>query len=102
MGRPIMSIFSDAIDAIFGDRDQSHGDFTHQHERAANLWTAYLNGKQEVSSHDVAMMMILLKISRIREGGYSHDHYVDIAGYTFIAHSLKENSGDDVPEEPKD
>lgn len=97
-----MSIFSDAINAIFDDRFKTHGDFSHQHERAAALWTAYLNGKQEVSAHDVAVMMVLLKISRIREGGHSHDHYVDMAGYTFIAHKLKESSSDDVPEEPED
>ena len=47
-------------------------------------------------------MMVLLKISRIREGGHAHDHYVDMAGYTFIAHKLKESSSDDVPEEPED
>jgi predicted nucleic acid-binding protein len=97
-----MSIFSDAINAIFDDRFKTHGDFGRQHERAAALWTAYLNGKQEVSAHDVAVMMVLLKISRIREGGHSHDHYVDMAGYTFIAHKLKESSSDDVPEEPED
>lgn len=97
-----MSIFSDAINAIFDSRFKTHGDFGHQHERAAALWTAYLNGKQEVSPHDVAVMMVLLKISRIREGGHAHDHYVDMAGYTFIAHKLKESSSDDVPEEPED
>lgn len=100
MASKLKSIFAEAIDAIFDDRFKSHGDFGHQHERAAALWTAYLGGKQELSSHDVAVMMVLLKISRIREGSYSRDHYVDMAGYTFIAHKLRGQSDDGTPEEP--
>ena len=49
----------------------------------ANLWTVYTGHK--ITTHDVAMMMCLLNIARIKDGGGSGDCYVELAGYAACA-----------------
>lgn len=56
----------------YGPPDQ---DFT----RTAAMWEAYLG--VEVKSHDVAAMMGMLKLSRIRWAPEHRDNWVDLAGY---------------------
>ena len=92
-----MSIFAKAIDAI-NDRFKVHGDFREQSTTLAEFWTTYVKGKTEITPHDVAIMNVLQKISRIKDGSHAEDHYVDIAGYTFLAHQSKENDNDVVYE----
>ena len=45
----------------------------------AALWTVYLDAP--VSSQDVAVMMLLLKVARIKTGAAKSDNWIDIAGY---------------------
>ena len=52
------------------------------------MWTTYIdraimqNGYSvDLSSQDVAVMMIMLKIARIGTGADKEDNWVDIAGY---------------------
>ena len=35
--------------------------------------------------HDVAILMALLKIARVRSGRYKADNYIDLAGYAACA-----------------
>lgn len=66
---------------INGDRNNHYGPPSQDFTRTARLWTTYLDGRTTVEAHDVAIMMILLKISRIRWSPEQHDHWIDIAGY---------------------
>lgn len=45
----------------------------------AALWGEYLDMK--VKPHDVAVMMALLKIARIKGGAFKKDNWIDLAGY---------------------
>ncbi|KKN51105.1 hypothetical protein LCGC14_0626150 [marine sediment metagenome] len=49
----------------------------------SNLWSAYLG--IEVSSADVARLMVLLKITRSRMGALNPDDFIDAAGYMSLA-----------------
>ena len=45
----------------------------------AGLWSEYLDRK--VKPHDVAVMMALVKIARIKGGAFKLDNWIDLAGY---------------------
>lgn len=72
-------ILREAKDNICGQREQDYGSPENNFQLIADLWTDYLGEK--VSSVDVAMMMCLLKIARIKNGGGTGDSFVDLAGY---------------------
>lgn len=71
---------------INGDRNNQYGPPDQDFGRTAQLWTTYLEGRTHLQPHDVAAMMILLKISRIRWSPEKHDHWIDIAGYAACGH----------------
>ena len=75
-----------AADLIDGDRRRQHGEPKAAHTRIAALWSAYLD--RPISAHDVAIMMILVKVGRITTGSFNPDNYVDIAGYAGVAAEL--------------
>ena len=54
----------------------------------AEMWTAYTGTK--ITPLDVAMMMCLLKIARIKNGGGSGDSFVDLAGYAACGGEIHE------------
>ena len=72
-------ILREAEKCINGDRELSHGSPEDNFQTIADLWSLYL-GKL-IEPEDVAVMMILLKVARIKSGGGSGDHWGDIAGY---------------------
>ena len=68
-----------AIESITGQREQDYGSPESNFEIIAKLWSAYSG--HTFTPQDVAMMMILLKVARIKNGGGTGDSFVDIAGY---------------------
>ena len=72
---------------IVDDRGRSYGDPRVNISRTASLWSAYLGC--EVTAHDVAWMMVMLKASRSKADPQNVDNYVDSRGYTDIAERLK-------------
>jgi hypothetical protein len=82
------SVLEEALTVIHGQRQQDYGGPTQSFTRIADLWSSYLD--HPVTAHDVAMMMILLKVSRSKNGIESsgtpqRDSLVDIAGYAGCA-----------------
>ena len=75
------ALLRDADELINGDRNNQYGPPTQDFARTAALWSIYLDGKRMLDAHDVAVMMILLKISRISWSAETRDSWVDIAGY---------------------
>ena len=61
------------------DRAADHGDMEDNFATIAEFWSSYLG--LEVQSHDVAAMMVLLKIARIRSNPSHPDNWIDCAGY---------------------
>lgn len=72
-------ILSSAEVLVNGDRNAQYGDPKQDFARTAQMWGAYLG--IELEPHDVAAMMGLLKLSRIRWSPEKKDHWVDLAGY---------------------
>ena len=81
-------ILTEADEIINGDRNVQYGDPNADFQRTADLWATYLHGTMErrdgelfIDKHDVAVMMILLKVSRLTWSQDKHDHWLDIIGY---------------------
>ena len=72
-------ILREAEENICGQREQDYGSPEDNFDTIAKLWTDYTGTL--ITSQDVAMMMVLLKVARIKNGGGSGDSFVDIAGY---------------------
>lgn len=68
---------------VTGEREQYYGSPEDNFDVIARLWEAYKG--IPFSPVDVAMMMILLKLARIRSGPGTPDSFVDIAGYAACA-----------------
>ena len=64
---------------VCGQREQDYGSPENNFEIIAGFWTAYKG--VPFTPNDVAMMMALLKIARIKSGGGTTDSFVDLAGY---------------------
>lgn len=86
-------VLIEAFSIINGDRQQSYGHPSVSFARHAEYWTTYLmgNGKlvqgAALSAKDVAMLLLLLKVSR-EQGKPARDNIVDIAGYAGLVDSL--------------
>ena len=72
-------ILNKAKECVCGSREQDYGSPENNFWKIAHLWSEYL--EYEIYPVDVAMMMALLKIVRIKNGGGSGDSFVDLAGY---------------------
>lgn len=90
-------ILSKARECVCGQRETDYGKPEDNFERIAKLWNAYLSSGltdilQEplINAKDVAVMMALLKIARIKSGNGSDDCYVDLAGYAACAGEIAE------------
>jgi hypothetical protein len=82
------TILEEAQDIIHGERNRTYGHPREQFALAAKLWSDYLG--VEVTPDDHAAMMVLLKLSRVKTGGYHRDAAVDIAGYAGTMERLRE------------
>lgn len=86
-----------ASDLVSGDRQKDYGDKLHNHKNIADLWSAYLG--TSISPHDVAVMMCLLKIARLKQGSRTEDTYLDASAYMAIAREIQERiDGEDNKE----
>lgn len=74
-----------AKECVCGQRENDYGTPESNFKLIADLWNDYLycgkDGADFITPTDVAMMMALLKIARIRNGGGTGDSFVDLAGY---------------------
>lgn len=74
---------ADILDAakmcVCGQREQDYGNPEDNFRVIAGLWSAYSG--TAFTAQDVAMMMALLKIARIKTGTATKDSFVDLAGY---------------------
>ena len=80
-------ILSEAVRLSGTDRQKDYGDKIENHDNIARLWSAYLGIK--IEAHDVALMMVLLKMARTKLGAVSKDTYIDMSAYSAIAGEIK-------------
>lgn len=79
-----------ATQAVCGHRATDYGTPEDNFGTIAKLWSVY-KGTQFTAT-DVAMMMALLKVARIRSGA-TEDSFVDLAGYAACAAECAEREG---------
>lgn len=77
------AILDAAKKIVTGDREKQYGKPEDNFAVIAEFWTTYIG--HPISSEDVAILMALLKIARIRSGNYKADSFVDGAGYLSLA-----------------
>ena len=86
---PRLTILEEAQDLVCGDRQQSYGSAAESFKRIAKMWSAYKG--VEITSKDVASMMILMKVSRSVTSS-KRDNWVDVAGYAELGSQLEEEA----------
>ena len=86
--QPRETILKTAAKIVCGDREKEYGTPERNFDKISRLWNAYL-GDNVTDAHDVAMMMCLLKVARIRTGQAKEDNYIDLAGYASCAGEIK-------------
>lgn len=84
-------ILEEAKKCVCGQREQDYGKPEDNFSIIAQLWNAYL-GCDTIQPNDVAMMVALLKIARIRTGKHTDDSYVDLAGYAACGGEIAQQS----------
>jgi hypothetical protein len=79
----------EALKILRGPREKEYGDKQTNHTNIANLWSVYLD--KNITAHDVAMLMLLLKVARTKSPNPTKDTYVDMVGYSAIAGELADD-----------
>jgi len=81
---PRADALEEAKGLITGDRNNAYGPPTQDFARTAGALNAYgyrgPNGR-ELRAHDVAIMIMAVKLSRLMWTPKKRDHWVDVAGY---------------------
>lgn len=81
---PRASALNEARELICGDRNNSYGPPTQDFQRSADALNAYgYRGPdgRDLQAHDVAIMIMAVKLSRLMWTPQKRDSWVDIAGY---------------------
>lgn len=86
-------ILDKAKDCVCGQREQDYGKPEDNFATIAALWSAYKG--TEFSAEDVAVMMALMKIARIKTGTATDDCFVDLAGYAACGGEIASADKDD-------
>ena len=68
---------------VTGEREKQYGSPEDNFSVIARLWSTYAG--HSFTPVDVAMMMTLLKVARIKTGHYKSDSYIDACGYLACA-----------------
>ena len=77
-------------------RNETHGDAFKNHAEIAEFWNIFLDKKLQpmagITAEDVALMMVLMKISRNNQGKKNNlDNFIDMCGYAAIAGEINDS-----------
>lgn len=86
-------VLEKASSIINGERLAAYGEPEDNFATIAKFWSHYKG--IDFSAHDVALMMVLLKVARIKSGSGKEDSYVDLCGYAALAADMAERDGPD-------
>ena len=76
------------------ERGSEYGDSTLNHIQIARLWSVYLD--KNIEPHEVAICLILTKISRLKTSPDHKDSYADICSYSGIAYQITSTDWNDL------
>ena len=86
-------VLNAAKQCVCQDRNDQYGDPEDNFKTIAGLWSWYLHSAKDnqtiIYPHDVANMMVLLKMARAASGKLNPDNYIDAAGYAACAAELQ-------------
>jgi hypothetical protein len=88
-------ILDTAKQYVTKDRDATHGDMEDNFDSIAELWQIYFNNEWDFTPTDVAVMMTLLKIARLKSNKSNPDNWVDACGYMACGGELAIKKGKD-------
>ena len=75
-----LAVLEKATAIVSGAREATYGGPEQSFRTIADLWAVYLG--RAVAPHDVAAMLALLKLARLKHSNGNHeDSWVDLAGY---------------------
>lgn len=83
-----LRLLGEAARLIDGERDRVYGPPVVNHRRIAALWSAYLG--YEITASEAAIMLGLVKVSRLAASPDHEDSYTDMAAYAAIAWECQE------------
>jgi len=80
-------ILDKAQKLICGERSNVYGNPLDNMQHTANYWNNYLQGKlsKPITAQDVALMMVLVKFSRLNNTPNHYDSILDSVGYMAIS-----------------
>ncbi len=81
---PRIELLNDAMGAVIGDRNNQYGPPTQDFDRTAAILNALgyrAPNNTEMMPHDVALLVIAVKMSRLMWSPMKRDSWLDIAGY---------------------
>jgi hypothetical protein len=84
-------ILDTAKEYVTKDRANTHGDAESNFNLIALYWTAHLD--TIVTAHDVAVMMTLLKLARMKANPAHIDSPIDAAAYAALAGEIASGEG---------
>jgi hypothetical protein len=94
------SILEEAQRLIHGPRNKNYGHPRENFSEIAALFSGYLG--REITDIDVANLMILVKIARVKGTGYHRDSFTDIAGYAGCVERIYEEDAEEFVKEKID
>jgi hypothetical protein len=74
-------ILAEASVLLTDTREETYGSFWENHRRIGVMWGEFLQLEEAISPEQVAVMMALVKISRIANDSTHTDNYIDAVAY---------------------
>ena len=82
------SVLDTAKQYVTKDREATHGEMEDNFQSIGMLWEQYFDYGWSFSPADVAVMMALLKVARLKSNKDNPDNYIDACGYMACAGEL--------------
>ena len=76
----------DEVRLTLSDRGHIYGNASLNHRRISELWSGYFDSY--ISPEQVAMAMLLVKVSRLSQSSDHEDSLKDLLGYGLIYHQI--------------
>lgn len=76
----------DEVRITLADRGHIYGNASLNHRRISELWSGYFDSY--ISPEQVAMAMLLVKVSRLSQTSDHEDSLKDLLGYGLIYHQI--------------
>ena len=74
-------ILAEASVLLTDTREETYGSFWENHRRIGVMWGEFLRLEESITAEQVAVMMALVKISRIANDSTHTDNYIDATAY---------------------